>query len=260
MDEQLCKYFSECPNGWEDIRVVHLLSHSSGLPDLADFPPCLESTGASGSTSIIAALSRNPLLFKPGSRFRANKLDYYFVDLLIERISAQSTSAYLRQHIFLPLKLARTNYSPRNSHLLGSSGTSQTAGCPQGQSKLSPIPPYFAEQIYTTVQDLYLWNKALLGDQFLPKTSADKMFTPYVEGHGFGWKIVKEFDRRAAIQNEDSGAPSISDRLYPDDATCIVVVSIASGTPATNVSHDLGAILFGKFYPSSPKPEQISPP
>lgn len=252
LDDPLCKYLPDCPVGWNNIHVLHLLSHSSGLPDLVDFPPCVKAAATvSGSSATIAGISRSPLLFKPGTSFNANKFDYYFVSLLIERISGQSTSTYLKQHIFLPLKLVHTGYAPRGSHLQSSPNVSRTKSCPQGQSDPNPIPVYFADEIFTTVADLYVWDKALITDQFLSKRALDKMFNPYVEGHGFGWKIVKEFDRMAVVQNDDFGDTSISSRIYPDDGTCILVVSRTHGTPATSVSHDLGAILFGKHYPAS---------
>jgi len=261
LHNSICEYLSNCPHGWNDIQVLHLLSHSSGLPDLSDFPPCLESPAVdSGSSAIIAALSRAPLLFKPGSRFNANKFDYYFVSLLIERISGQSSSAYLQHHIFLPLKLAHTGYEPRRAHLASFGDVRRTEACPRGQSDLNSIPSYFADEMSTTIGDLYVWDKALISGQFLSKSSLDKMFTPYVEGHGFGWKIVKEFDRMAVLQSHDLGATSFSSRIYPDDATCILVVSRTREAPATSISHDLGAILFGKHYPAFLKPDPTRTP
>jgi hypothetical protein len=72
------------------------------------------------------------------------------------------------------------------------------------------------------------------------------MYTPYIEGHGFGCKILKEFDRKVAIQNNESDSSSVSIRVYPDDDTCIIVVSRVHQAAASGLSHEVGALLFGK--------------
>lgn len=253
LDDPICGYLPGCSRGWSDIRVLQLLNHSSGLPELPDFPPCLAIDSSSNSSSLISVLSSFPLLFKPGTRFNENKFDYFIISLLIEKLSAQSTGEYLRHNIFLPLKLMRTGYSTRYSQTQPSN-SGPTAGpetCPQGQSAFAFTPPYFAQQMLTTLDDLYLWDKALMSGQFLPKSSVEKMFTPYIEGHGLGGKVVKEFDRMAFVQDGKFGSASISSRIYPNDETCILVVSRAQRAPATSVTHDLGAILFGKNYPAT---------
>lgn len=257
LEDPICGHLPNCPREWSDIRVFQLLSHSSGLPELPDFPPCLaKPTSSFDSSSIILSLSHSPLLFKPGTRFNANKLDYYFAALLIEKLSGQSTGGYLRQHIFLPLKLAHTGYSTHRSQILNSPDPAHSETCPQGQSALAP--PYFANEMFTTVGDLYLWNKALMSGQFLSKPLVEKMFTPYIEGHGFGGKVVKEFDRMVFVQNDKFGPASISSRIYPDDLTCILVVSHTESAPATSISHDLGAILFSKNLPATMN--SVAPP
>jgi CubicO group peptidase (beta-lactamase class C family) len=261
LDDSVCKYLSNCPDSWKEIHVLHLLSHSSGLPDLAGFPACLDTPAEMpDSSSVITALSKSRLLFKPGSGHNESKFDYYLVSLLIEHASGQSLNAYLRQRIFSPLKMTHTEHLSRESHLSTAPNFSRMNACPEGQSHPKSIPPYFADQIYTTIDDLYVWDKALINTQFLPKSSLDKMFTPYVEGHGFGWKIVKEFDRMAVIQNADLGAISVSNRVYPDDDTRILVISGTQGASAASVSHDLGSILFGKRYPASPRPDSLYAP
>lgn len=218
LDDPICAYLPNCPREWTDIRVLQLLSHSSGLPEIPDFSPSIaKPASASDSSSIILSLSRSPLLFKPGARYNPNKLDYFLVALLIEKLSGQSTGEYLRQNIFLPLQLTHTGYS--------------------------------THEMFTNVGDLYLWDKALMSGQLLSKSSAEKMFTPYIEGHGFGGKVVKEFNRMVFVQNDKFGLASISSRIYPDDLTCILVVSRTQSEQATSVSHDLGAILFSKNYP-----------
>jgi CubicO group peptidase (beta-lactamase class C family) len=260
LDSPICDYISDCPSEWKQIHILHLLTHSSGLPSLEGIAPCVEHAASqSDSSAVIPTLSKKSLLFKPGNKFNGNKLDYFFLSLAIEKVSGQSTSVYLEEHIFHPLKLAQTGYLvPVPEH--NSTGIKRQEGCPQGEHPANPMPPFFAEELYTTADDLYRWDRALTAEQFLPKNSLDQMFTPYIEGHGFGWKIIKEFNRKLALQNTEFDSASVSIRRYPDDATCIIVVSHIHNVPASVLSHDLGAVLFGKHYPTSPNPASAHPP
>jgi CubicO group peptidase (beta-lactamase class C family) len=102
--------------------------------------------------------------------------------------------------------------------------------------------------IYSTVYDLYRWDRALYSGALVSKKSLDQMFTPYRDGYGFGWKTLKEFQRKAIVYGGRTSGFSTSIRRYPDDDACVVVLSNLEGVDAEKISHDLGAIMFGAHY------------
>jgi CubicO group peptidase (beta-lactamase class C family) len=243
LDSSICDYISDCPGSWKPIHILHLLTHSSGLPSLHEGSPCVERSAVK-PRAIMAMLPARPLLFEPGSKFNLNSLDYFFLSAVIEKISGQSTSKYLDQHIFHPLKLAQTGYSLPASQPKDT--VAQTPeGCRPGELAANLVPALSGE-LYSSIDDLYRWNHALAAEKFLPANSLHQMYAPYIDGYGFGLKILKEFDRKVAVQNTESGSDSVSIRMYPDDDTCIVVVSRVHETAASALSHELGALLFGK--------------
>jgi CubicO group peptidase (beta-lactamase class C family) len=258
LDSSICEYLSGCPSEWKQIHILHLLTHSSGLPSLEGVPSCVkDSVSQFNSSAMIAMLSERSLLFEPGNKFNANRWDYFLLSLAIEKISGESTAAYLKEHIFRPLKLARTgnlDHVPEQNPLK----IKGQVACPHGEHATNPS--FMMEQLYTTTGDLYRWERALTTGKLLPKNSLDQMFTPQIEGHGFGWKILKEFDRKVALQNNELEPTSVSIRVYPDDDTYIIVVSRSTGFSSSAISHDLGAILFGKHYPISPNPARPDSP
>jgi len=234
LDAPICDYIASCPGDWKKIHILDLLTHSSGLPSLPSVSPCVELTFK--PSAVMAMLSGKPLLFEPGSSFNFNRLDYFFLSEVIEKISGQLISEYLDQHIFHPLNLAQTGYLVSASQ----------QKCTEVELPASPVPSSFSGELYTSSDDLYRWNHALLTGKFLPKNSLDQMYTPYIEGHGFGLKILKEFERKVAVQNDESDLNSVSIRMYPDDDTCVIVVSRVHGVAASGLSHGLGALLFPK--------------
>jgi hypothetical protein len=74
------------------------------------------------------------------------------------------------------------------------------------------------------------------------------MFTPYRDGYGFGWKILKEFQREALMSAGRINGFSASIRRYPDDDACVIVLGNLENIDAEKISHDLGGLLFGVHY------------
>jgi hypothetical protein len=51
--------------------------------------------------------------------------------------------------------------------------------------------PYAAGSLYSTVEDLFLWDQALYGDKVLSAASKELMFKPNLENYGYGFAITK---------------------------------------------------------------------
>jgi CubicO group peptidase (beta-lactamase class C family) len=249
LGNSVCDYITDCPGDWKQIQILHLLTHSSGLSLLEGISSCGGiSSRPSIPSELIAKISNTPLAFKPGERFNDNKLDYIFLRWVIERISGQSIQEYLDQHIFRPLQMSLTGYLVPYIHQ-NSTTTIPMKGCGEVEQPTTERSSVFTSELYSTTNDLYRWNRALTKQELLSKQSFEQIFTPFIEGHGFGWMIIKEFDRKVAIQDSEWNSASLSIRRYPDDDTYVIVYIAAGDINASSLNHDLGAIFFGKNYP-----------
>jgi CubicO group peptidase (beta-lactamase class C family) len=71
VEDQVCKYVSECPSAWERITIHHLLTHTSGIPDWLRLPTSGQMHKLPAPVpSLIARFKDMPLDFKPGEEFR----------------------------------------------------------------------------------------------------------------------------------------------------------------------------------------------
>ena len=243
LDNLLCDYISDCPAPWSKITIRHLMTHSSGLPILASTSVCIDTESPSSILNLKLKLSESPLLFQPGGEFRYNPANDAFLWWIIPKVSGQSMSDYLAEHIFRPLGLKRTKFKHVN---LDESDCKKATGPGNAQDTIPCL--VLLPELDSTTQDLYKLQRALTSDALLPKNLTDRMFVAYVEGQGFGFKIIKEFDRKVGVQNSICGSGSLSVRNYVDDETYVVVWS-PSNKNATQISRDIGSILFGKRYP-----------
>ena len=91
----------------ERVLVSHLLSHTSGLPDMLPENTQLRRAHAPLSRFVAAAL-RTPLLFEPGTRFSYQSMGTLLAAEIAERVSGTSLRDLLRSRIFRPLGMERT--------------------------------------------------------------------------------------------------------------------------------------------------------
>jgi len=101
------------PTGRE-ITVRHLLSHSSGIanPIPVSWVHLAEESPVDLDEFTRRLLARSPrLTFEPGSRYAYSNLGYLVLGQLIERLSGQSYTDYIQQHILEVLDMPRTGFS-----------------------------------------------------------------------------------------------------------------------------------------------------
>src|SRR5690606_41927261 len=71
VDDPVCRWVDPCPPAWARIRLRHLLSHSSGIPDLMARPGWgLRRVTPSTPEELTADSARYPLQFPPGTKDR----------------------------------------------------------------------------------------------------------------------------------------------------------------------------------------------
>lgn len=145
LDDRVSQYLNGFP--FETITIRHLLTHTSGLPDLELFEPLIATDPehiVSGDDLLPALRAwSQPLPFEPGAQFRYSNTNYQLLAVLVTRVSGQPFGAYLREHVFRPARM-------RHSYALGTTPLSRTRAPVLAQS----FPTMFAE----TQQDVRLIN------------------------------------------------------------------------------------------------------
>ena len=109
VQDPICRYISECPITWQDITIHHLLTHTSGIPNLTDFHD-YQATKATPSPpeQTIARFKDKPLGFPPGEQWSYSNSGYIVLGHIIEQASGLSYEAFLQQYIFEPLQMKDT--------------------------------------------------------------------------------------------------------------------------------------------------------
>lgn len=97
--------------GKDQVTLRHLLTHTSGVPDIPVDTIRREHPSAARMTQLTLAA---PLNFAPGTRWEYCSASFYLIGLLIEKLSGLPYPDYLRRRLFEPLGMEAT-FDPRGS-------------------------------------------------------------------------------------------------------------------------------------------------
>jgi CubicO group peptidase (beta-lactamase class C family) len=251
VDDKISKYIADTPPSWSDITIHHLLTHTSGIFNYTNAPEFTKQMRQSWKPEDILGLVKNkPLDFTPGSKFSYSNSGYIALGLIVEKASGETYEAYIKKHIFDALDMNASGYDHASS-ILSHRAVGYTATADGKFSNADFIDmsfPYAAGALYSTVEDLYRWDRALYSDKVLAKASREKMFTPFLNDYAYGW-FAKSNGAHKVIAHGGgiNGFNTTIDR-YPGDDACVVVLSNVNSPAVGKIGQALAAIAFGEKY------------
>ena len=99
-------------NGKEEVRIQHLLTHTSGLPAYTNADALRKAFGTPCPDKLIEKICDLNAVSKPGEEFRYSCLGYITLARIVEVVSGDNIDDFSRKNIFVPLGMERTTYSP----------------------------------------------------------------------------------------------------------------------------------------------------
>lgn len=236
-------YLPDYPHG-DKITIHHLLTHTSGIPNYTDFPDFLETIGQQVTVEQnLDKFKDKPLDFEPGSMSQYSNSGYIVLGAIIERVSKQTYENYIYEHIFKPLGMNDSGFRD------GDVADKQFAvGYTKGLDTPSETPfvdtsnTYSAGAIYSTIDDLYKWDRSLYTEQLIKKITAEAMFTPFKDLYAYGWGVVDEGRKIYAHTGRIPGFVAYLKHYMLDDMT-VIVLSNNDSADIFRIGDTLGKIL-----------------
>jgi CubicO group peptidase (beta-lactamase class C family) len=257
LEAKITNYLPNFPKKTGDkITVNQLLTHTSGLPDYNNVPDFFRmvQSGLLSQDEILKRISEYDLLFEPGTKFGYSSDGYILLGAMIEKVTGKPYQQVLEENILNPLRMKNTGYSRRDLVL-----EKRASGY---RKRLSGYenPLYYVESpaagMYSTVDDLYLWEQALYAGTLLSPKYKKLMWSISPYGNAYGWLVSK----KALERNGESLLFVVSEGAIPGffawtarlpkDKHLIVLLTNVRG--ATNylpdISQAITNILYGKPY------------
>jgi CubicO group peptidase (beta-lactamase class C family) len=234
-DDRLVDQIPELERFGDDITLRHLLTHLGGLPDYYD--ALTAETGDSMPTTEQAMeflVDWGEKLFPAGERYEYSNPGYEMLALVVERISGQTFGEYLRDNIFGPLGMENTVVFERadveiHNRAFGYSRSGNSFVL-NDDDVLNLI--IGSGGIYSTVEDLFLWDQALYTEELVPRSILEEAWSPAALNsgdlypYGFGWSLepYRSLGRRVSHGGGWVGFSTYYD-CYPERRFSVILLS-----------------------------------
>ena len=119
LNDRVDQYVPEFEN-WKDsitgeteaIRVIDLMTHTSGLPPYAPVQELKKKYGKTNPQAVVNWISHCKRLYAPETGWTYSCCNYIMLQQVIEKITGQTLQQFAHDNIFAPLNMRHTDYRP----------------------------------------------------------------------------------------------------------------------------------------------------
>ena len=201
-DDPVGKYLPELAHFGDKMTIRSLLTHTSGIPDPYGDPDLFDelmkrsTTPANADT--LAVLAHAPIGDPPGAKFVYSNAGYDMLGTLLETISGKPFEVFMQERIFGPVGMKSTFSLPSNRR---ENDPNVAHSYTRSEGKIQAYDSDPLDQtvgsgsVYTTVEDMALYDKALSGETLIKQSTLAEAFKPTklndgtVSKYGFGWEL-----------------------------------------------------------------------
>ena len=257
LDGKISDYLPEYRKDIGDkVTIHHLLTHTSGIPSYTNQPGFFENVSRNPYkvAEFVKKHASGDLEFEPGSKFSYNNSGYFLLGAIIEKVTGKTYEQALKDNILDPVGMKNTGYDHHNTLLQKrAAGYSKTADSYTNAPYLDMSLPYAAGSMYSTVEDLFLWDQALYTDKLITAQSKELMYKPFLDEYAYGWNVsnasFKLNDQPVQIIRHGGGINGFSTMIvrFPKEKNLIVLLDNTSQSMG-RLSETITKILYNQPY------------
>jgi CubicO group peptidase (beta-lactamase class C family) len=179
-DDNVREHVPELPEYGTPITIGHLIHHTSGL---RDYLTLLDIAGIDfgffHQQDVLELISRQKELnFIPGEEYLYSNSGYFLLGIIVERVSGRSLREFAEMNIFKPLGMKNSHFHDDYRMIIKNRAAGYfLAGKEKYKNFLSTYDCVGAGGLFTSVEDLYLWDQNFYHCQVGGKYIIDRMHT-----------------------------------------------------------------------------------
>jgi D-alanyl-D-alanine carboxypeptidase len=191
LGDTIAKVLPTLPSAWGEVTVEELLHHTSGVPDYTKSDGFLKQAetnphGYVAPKTVISWVAKEPLVFKPGSKYEYSNTDNIVVGLMVEAVTGASYGDALQRIVFGPTKLTQTSLPTKakipSPFIHGYLPATETEGEQDISEYLSPSGAWASGGIISTPQNLNAFIRADLDLKFFGQAQQQQQMNWWVGG------------------------------------------------------------------------------
>ncbi|KPE51479.1 serine hydrolase domain-containing protein [Chryseobacterium indologenes] len=196
LEDPISKYFDNLPEAWKEVKIKHLLTHSSGIPDIIYFNDI--SVDASNMESL-ARLFNERMDFKTGNEYRYNQTNYLLLTMIIEKVTGQHFEDFIINNQFpesrkevvfssnslenIPNRIVKYDYNAQWDRY-------------EKSKHVSGVRSHSGNGLAITLPSFLKWSIEFNKNKFLKEQTKEMMWQPFIYENStypfsYGWEINK---------------------------------------------------------------------
>lgn len=198
LSQTVDEFYPDFP--YKGITIEMLLSHRSGLNNYVYFTDGIWKQKYKGMTNKdvlkLYAEHKPAPYFPPNRQFHYNNTNFMLLAAIVEKVTGQDFDVYMKENVFLPSGMKNTaiyttaKYEKIPVDVVGHDRVWRRS---VRQDFLDGVTG--DKGVYSTVEDLFLFDRALRDGRLLSQSSLDSAYTPHSDlrntyfGYGLGWRM-----------------------------------------------------------------------
>lgn len=244
LDQDVKEFFPDFP--YDGITIKLLLTHRSGMMNYVYFIDDLwkaqkknQRIGVTNQEVMKQIAEHKPAPYmKPDRKFHYNNSNYMVLAAIIEKVSGQKYSQFMKENIFTPLGMKQTAvYSKAEYDKIPVDVVGHDRNWRRSVAQNFLDGPVGDKGIYSTIHDLYLFDRAMRKARLLEQSTMDSVYAPRNEmqkGHfnyGYGWRTFVEGKQKVVYHTGWwHGFRHIYLRQLDKDVTVILLTNLTNGS------------------------------
>ena len=235
INDLVIKYLPNFP--YPDLTIAMLLKHRSGLSNYSYFAEKAyqDTTVLLTNTGVLHELIRQkiPLQVAPDTHFQYCNTNFAVLALVIEAVTKMPYSEFISCRFFEPLGMKHSFvYEPAKEPTLPKEATRSYIGTRENPLEFDD-GVVGDKNIYSTVQDLYRWDRALKTRVIVSDSMLQLAYTAYsneragFKNYGLGWRLLVYPNAQKIVYHNGwwHGNTASLYRFLDADFTCIVLAN-----------------------------------
>ncbi|MDN5288583.1 MAG: class beta-lactamase-related serine hydrolase [Mucilaginibacter sp.] len=245
LDDNVKKFFPDFP--YDGVTIRLLLTHRSGMMNYVYFIDDIyrkqhlnQKKGLTNADAMKMIADYKPRPFNvPNKRFLYNNSNFMVLGAIIEKVSGMSYAQFMKENVFTPASMTHTHVY---SKAVYDKIPVDVVGHDRGQWRYSVAQnfldgPVGDKGIYSTIGDLFLFDRALRAGRLLKQATLDSAYVPrnpMLHGHfsyGYGWRTFTAPGQEVIYHTGWwHGFRHIYLRDMKNDITIVLLTNLANGS------------------------------
>lgn len=231
LEDPISKYLPDLPASWNSVQVKHLVTHSSGLPDIVNYEQLPEKEARE-------KVFADAIQFEKGEKYEYNQTNFWLLQKIIETVSKQNIEAFIIENqfgnqasnkgVFFSTD-SRDIFANRVTPYNNFSGGKMQIGLSYNGNYLNSC-----NGINITMDEFILWDSKFNQNKLINEKTKKTMWTlfPFTKSD---YKFTYGWDERIInghVSYGFSGGRRVAYRNFPKDNLSIIFLANGIGSDA----------------------------